>query len=354
MNRCRSGAMERKKTMANGRRAVPSLKFNGKNVDTSLAPYLKSVTYTDVACGDSDTVSISLQNIDMKWLKGWYPVKGDKISASIALKDWDKEGEDKKLACGSFILDDISFKGGPLEATFSGIAIPAKDSFKTRERTKTWKDVTVSQIGSEISGRYGLAFQYDAPAIRIKALEQSEKTDSAFLYEVAKTYGLAMKVYRSKIIMFDKGRYEGKKAVTKITRESFIDDGWEYNDTLEGTYTGARISYKNGKNNDEISLYVGLGPENAKGSRILKINETADDAGDARLKAAARVNEANEKTTTLTGTIWAKPKIAAGVTVNVQGLARADGKYFVDKVSTEVSDSGTTMGVEMHKCQKRL
>ena len=57
--------------MSNARKAVPSLSFNGKNVNTSLADYLKSVSYEDVASGNSDAISITLQNIDQKWMNQW-------------------------------------------------------------------------------------------------------------------------------------------------------------------------------------------------------------------------------------------------------------------------------------------
>ena len=52
--------------MSDARKATTTLQFNGKNVDTSLEEYLESVTYTDVASGSSDTLAISLQNIDEK------------------------------------------------------------------------------------------------------------------------------------------------------------------------------------------------------------------------------------------------------------------------------------------------
>ena len=52
--------------MANGRRVSPAVKFNGKNVSTSLAYYLKSMTYEDPASGESDTISIELHNIGMR------------------------------------------------------------------------------------------------------------------------------------------------------------------------------------------------------------------------------------------------------------------------------------------------
>ena len=60
--------------MANPRKTVPDLNFNGKNVNTELEDYLKSVEYTDVASGESDSIKIKLQNISLRWLNGWYPV----------------------------------------------------------------------------------------------------------------------------------------------------------------------------------------------------------------------------------------------------------------------------------------
>lgn len=341
-------------TITKARCAVPSVKFNGKNVDTSLGAYLKSISYTDVACGSSDSLSLSLHNIDMKWLDKWYPKKGDRIDASITFKDWNAVGKHLKLNCGKFILDTIGFTGGPLEASFGALAIPASESFKETERTKVWKEVTIRQIASEIAKRYGLGLAYDGPSIKITKIEQSEKTDSSFLYDVTSSYGLAMKVYRSKIIIFDKGRYEKKKPVTTLRRSSFIDDSWDFSDTLVGTYTGARTSYKNGKNNKEISIFIGLKKEKAKGSRVLRINEQAEDITEAKRKAAAKVNESNEKATTLTGTIWANPKIVSGVTITLADFGKASGKYFVDKVTTTISDGGTIQDIEIHKCQKRL
>lgn len=340
--------------MSSPRSVSTDLSFNGKSVNTSLADYLKEVSYTDVASGSSDSLDIILHNITMKWLNAWYPKKGDQIKAKITFLNWIKEGDKLLLSCGSFILDTINFTGGPLEAKFEALAIPASGSFKTTERTKTWKNITIQNIGKEIAKRYGLKLVYDAPIIKIAAIEQDKKVDSSFLYDLTKAYGLSMKVYSGKIVIFDKGTYEKKKAITTINREDFVDDEWNFNDTLEGTYTGCRISYKSGKNNKEVNVYFGLVKENAKGSRVLRINEQCDDVNEAKYKGAAQVNEANEQATTITGTIFYNPKVVAGVTVNIKGLGKADGKYFVDKVKTTVSDGASTQDVELHKCQKRL
>lgn len=340
--------------MSNARKAVPSLSFNGKNVNTSLADYLQSVSCEDVASGSSDAISITLQNIDTKWLNEWYPSKGDKIAGSIAFKNWEKDGDDRKVNCGTFVLDEIKFSGGPLEARISGLAIPASESFKTRERTKTWKNATIKKIGQEIAGRYKLGLSYSGPNIQITSIEQSDKSDSAFLYDVCQKYGLSMKVFNDKIVIYDQTAQEKKSAKATLSRTSFVDDDWEYTDALEGTYTGARISYKSGQDNKEISVYLGLKAENASGSRVLNITETAEDQNTAYYMAAAKVNKSNEKATTLSGKIWVNPAICAGICVTISGMGKANGKYFVDKSTIEVTDSETTQNVELHKCQKRL
>lgn len=340
--------------MSRARKVEAALRFNGKNVDTSLKDYLESVTYEDVASGSSDTLSVKLHNITKQWMKGWYPKKGDAVEGSIKLLGWDKAGKNEKIFCGHFTLDDINFSGNPMTASFDCVSAPAGESFKTRERNKTWENAAISGIAGEIASRYSLTLSYSGPDIKIKKLEQSEN-DSAFLYGLCKDYGLSMKVYKKKIVIYDQTQMEQKGPACTISMDDFVDNNWEAHDGLYGVYSGARISYKDPDDDKETSIYVGLKAEKEKGSRTLKINQTADSAADARRKAAAQVNLSNEGATTISGTIWPNIKICAGVTVKVTGFGKFNGKYFVDKSTMEISGgSGTSQKIEMHKCQKRI
>lgn len=340
--------------MSDPRKAIANLKFNGKNTKRKLLEYLETITYTDVASGASDQLDLELENINMEWITKWYPHKGDNVEGVITLKNWEKVGNDKTISCGSFTLDSIKFSGGPLKAQFGCVSAPAEKSFSTRERTKPWKDVSMHSVVREIAERYGLGYYYHGPDLKIEYIEQSEKTDSAFLTEICEKYGLSLKIYRSKIVVYDQTEMESKEAVAVIEQKGFIDGKWDYNDELAGTYTGARISYKGEKDEKEISVYLGLKPENEADGRILKINETADNIADAYYKAAAKVNTSNQEATTLSGDIWPNPKICAGATVKITGLGVIDGKYFVDKSTIKIGDSGTKQSIDMHKCQNRL
>lgn len=338
-----------------GRHVEPTLYFNGHNVTEQLKEYLSSVKFVDVVAGSSDSISIDMYNADKIWLTDWYPTKGDEIKGGLIFHDWLEEGKDERLSLGTFIMDSIKFSGGPLSCSFGGLAIPEDQSFKTRQRTQTWEEVTLYEIGSEIAGRYGLSCVYNAPSKYIESIEQTDKTDSDFLYSTVKEYGLKMKVYNRKIVIFDMGNLESQSPVTTLKRTDWVDDGWDYADELEGTYTGAIAKYKSDESSDdEIKITVGNADEGSAKSRVYYLNRRFDNEADAIDKACAAVNEANESMTKITGTVWGKPEIVSGVTVTVEDLGKANGKYLVDKVTTSVSDSGTKQDIEMHKCYRRL
>ena len=340
--------------MSNPRRVEAAFTFNGQNVTSVLNDYLESVTYTDVASGSSDQLDIVLQNIGGEWLGQWYPVKGDKVSGSFTFLNWNSDGDRNILPLGSFTMDEISFSGGPMTAKFGCVAVPNDESFRVLERTKTWKNVTVQGIGQEIASRYGMELKYSGKAIMIKSLEQSDKTDCSFLYEICSDYGLSMKVFAGAITIYDQTEIEQEQPVETIRMDSFIGGRFDYVDTLVGIYTGAKITYKTEKNDKEIKTYVGLKGENDPGSRVLRISETANDQEEAYLKAAAKVNKSNQDATKLSGNIFPNFRICAGVTILVEGMGKADGKYFVDRSVISIDGSGTSQKIEMHKCQARL
>lgn len=350
--------------MSKARSAEPLLWFNGQNVKTSLASVKQEFTYEDVASGNSDTISLKLYNPDMIFLNSWLPKKGDRIVASIAFHNWDRDGDEKGISCGDFLLDQMTMNGGPLTVDIDGISLPTDTSIKRTSRTKTWKSTSVKQIGAEIAKKYNLEFMYDGPDHNIESLEQTDRSDSDFLYELAKKYGVGMKIYKKKIVMYGKNEYEVHPTVLTLSRSSFINDDWEWTDTIDGTYTGGRCSYKttdNKKKNStdrEFSVYcpvTGTKGESDPGARTLKISTQAANLADAIHLISAAVNNENEKATILTGNIWPNPAMVSGIMVRVdESFGKAKGNYFVDDVKTSVTSSGTKMYIKLHRYQNKV
>lgn len=310
-----------------------------------IARQATSFTYTDVASGQSDSVSITLSDIDKEWMGNLMPKRGASLGAKLKLTNWNQEGKNESFNCGTFVLDDISYSGRPLRCVLGGVSVPAMDDFKSLTRTKTWKKTTIKEIASEIAKRAGVSLYYSADTIKIVELEQSKQTDSAFLYSLCEKYGLAMKVFNKKIVIFDIVAYEEKKAVVTLKETDILS--WSYNSTIEGTYTGVKLDYTNPDSNKTISVKIG------SSGRMYTMNTQASSKFDAELQAEAKVNAANRKIETMTITIVANTKIVASQCVEVSGLGKIDGKYYIDKIKHSVG-SGYTMQLTMHRVQDAI
>ncbi len=334
--------------MAEARRAEVEITYEGKNITTPINEYLESYTYEDIASGESDRIKISLHDIGKQWMDEWMPSKGDRVSSTLVLRNWDADGTEERLYCGEFEVDDMSFSGRPLKCEIGAVSIPRDEPFNAQLRTKTWEGITVRQIAQEIAGRAGVELYYEAEDIPVEIIEQNEETDCKFLYSVCGDYGLAMKVYASKIIIFDEETYEGRASVRSIDEKDM--SGWSYNSTMAGTYTGAAIRFTDPNDEEEYSVMIG------GGSRILEINENTDSIEDAERKGIARLNEENKKAVTMEITMKTDMKVLAGTCIDVTGLGgKISGKYYVDKASTKKSGSGTCQTkLELHRVVPRI
>lgn len=323
------------------RRAEVDLVWNGAAVTSKMVGTKTEVTYTDPASGEADGLDIAIQDRGRQWTTAWLPAAGDTLTASIKVTDWEREGDNRILPCGFFILDNFDFSGWPVTGTISGVSVPADGSFRATERTKTWENVTVQEIGKEIAKRAGIALVWDVEgaAPPVASIEQSEQTDCDFFADLCDAYGLAMKVYAQKIVVYDREAYKKKDPVAKISETDL--QAWNWSKTLAGTYTGGEYAYTDPKTEEEILVTVGAG------ARILKQSGKADNRADAERKITAAVNKANHGATKLTATIMGNAALVASQCVTVVGLGRLSGKYFIDGIAHHVGGSGYTMDLEM-------
>jgi len=315
------------------RRAYPTVYYNGVDISATVDKYLQSFQFTDPASGESDSLSLTLGNWDGRWLSSWFPDKGATLDARVHAYHWTKPGEILRLQCGRFLLDEISFSGIPDVITMGGVSTPADEAFKTTKRTKTWEDVTVDQIALDIATRYKLALVYDAPTIKVEAIEQSGETDSAFLEKICKDYGLSLKVYNNKLVVFDREEYKKKPPVKTIDKGEMLN--YTFNTTLTETYTGGELVYTN-QDGEEVTYKTGSGP------RILKSNESASNAAEAKRKLDAAIANANHGESTISFSTIGQPLLFAGQVIKITGLGRANSTYYIDKLTHSVGDAYTT------------
>lgn len=329
------------------RRADVAVTYNGKNATVQLAPLLASFTYKDVASGSSDSISMELNDRDQKWINGWFPKKGDKIKPTIRTFNWDGEGTTDKLPCGTYTIDTFSFRGGPIRLTMDGLALPSTSGFKTTDRSHTYKKTTLKAIGQKVASRAGLKLHYSAKTIKVEKVEQDNQPDCTFYSELLTKYGLAMKLYSNKLVVFDEATYEAKKVVATLTPKDF-DPNWSWDTSLAGTYTGVKYKYTNSDKKKTYTVTAG------KGKRILKCSEPAQNLSEAATIALAALNNANKGTTTMSITMRSNRKIIATSCVQINGLGKLSGKYFVEEVTHTLGDGGYKMKLALRKVEQRI
>lgn len=319
--------------MIKGRSVALDVTYNNAPFAGQVGGEIESMTYIDSASDNSDSIDITLDAQDSKWLNGWMPNKGATLNPCIIGSDWEKDGDTRTIRCGLFILDDISFSDTPSAMQIGGVSKPSDTNFSELEREYVWKNISVKRIGETIAARYGLSFSYDADDYDIECDEQ-DGTDSSYYNGLCKRYGLILKVYAKSLWVYDRERYKEKREVATINRTQIKKGSFSYTTTLSGTYTGGYFDYTDPDKDCDISCSVG------GGTRTKSVSRRATSVYDASVQLCAEINNANHGQTKIKFALDGAWAISAGNNIQLSGYGVLDGKYFVDKVTHKVSRNG--------------
>jgi len=307
----------------------------GVNITQDIAPYLKSFTFNDNE-GESDDIQIDLEDRNRKWQGPWLPKKGDKISASIELRNWYKEGSTAKLNCGTFFVDDVSFKGPPDTVSIKALSVPFTKGGKDTKKTKAWTNATLQGILTEVAKEAGLKLVYDAPTFLYDRVEQDKKTPLAFAKSLAKREGLATKVTKEQLIVYDELKYEQKGTVRTITRGEDDVVSYDFKESAaEEQYAKVELSYLDSKTKKNIKYVYNV--PGVKEGPTLKINKRAKNLDEAKRWAQKEARNKNKGSKSGKITLMGHEKLVQGVTVVIKNFGAFDGKYFIESSSHKVT-----------------
>lgn len=329
--------------MVKTRRVALELMYNNVSLKEQV-PDIESLTYTDVAADNSDSLDITIDATEDKWLHDWFPEKWARIVTEIRGENWEKEGDSKRIPCGSFVLDDVQYQDAPNVLQLGGVSKPADSDFSELDRETVWKNTSIRRIGQTIADHYGLGFAYDGPDYDIDGDEQ-DGPDSTYYNDLCKRYGLVLKVYDSRLWVYDREQYKEKKPVKTFHREDFSPGSFRYATTLYGTFTGGQFTYTDPETDRDIECSIG------GGKRIKRINRRASSEQDALAQLCAELNNANHGATTIGFTTDGAWELSASDCIGLSGFGKLDGKYFVDRIIHQVS-GGLTSQVEASRVEE--
>ncbi len=315
------------------RKASIEVTYQGTDITKDVTNSLISFSANDNAAYNADDISIILEDRSLKWLKEWWPERGDILKVKLKTENWFKKGS-QALDLGAFLLDEPSYSSPPSQITLSGISTPADGNFSETARDKAWKKVDIKTIAQEISGRYGLKLIFDSkinPIIERK--DQNKTADMVFLNDLCKKYGLAFKVTDSTIAIFDFSVYEAKTPTKTIDRTG----GMVKSFTIQtGTgYTACQVTSSN-SNNKTLKYKFQDPSKKGQKEKLLEKSEDVRSQAEAQIVAKAALREANKEEIRVSLTIVGDPDITAAMTIKLKNFGKIDGDYFIDKINYTV------------------
>ena len=311
----------------------------GAGTGTDIGLSIESLTYVDNAADDSDSIDLTLDAQDSKWLWGWMPQKGATLYPRLLGHDWERPGDERAMDCGLFVVDDVNYSDTPTTLQLGGVSKPSDSNFSETDRKVTWKNTSIKRIGQTIAARYGLGFTYDAEDYDIECDEQ-DGADSSYYNTLCQNYGLVLKVYARRLWVYDREKYKAKRAVRTFDRSQIRPGSFGYTTTLSGTYTGGYFNYTDADKDIDIECSVG------GGSHTKSVNRRATSVYDASVQLCAELNSANHGTVKLRFGVDGDWRVSAGNCIALTGFGNLNGKYFVDKVTHKVSSNGLTTDFE--------
>jgi phage protein D len=320
------------------------INWNGKNITADISPYISSVNYTDKEEGESDEINITLDDTEGLWSGDWYPTEGDTIELYLGY-------EDKLMNCGLFQVDEITFTGPPHQLEVKGIAAGISQSLRTRN-SKAFEEQTLKQIAQYFCKKHGLTLVDNTKSmlsqINMDRKTQEEKTDLAFLSELATEYGFIFSVRGNQLIFTSYYELDNADSVKEIDRNQI--SSYSIKEKTYDTYASAKISKRNSNQSVLVEWKEDYNGTRTK-SDVLVIDGKASTTKQAEVKVKAGLWNKNKfKQSGSVNDLPGDPELVSGINFDLTGFGYMSGKYHITVSSHSISGDGAyTTSLEIRK-----
>lgn len=315
------------------------VKYNNRDITRNISSSTISVRYDDSYSGESDTISLTFENRDLRWLKSWFPAKGDLMEVEIRF-------EGIRLPCGEFEVDTIEVAGPPDRVTLKGIGVKF-DSNLREERTESWESVRLSEIVEAVASFAGMGSYIElAEDLELERVEQNRQSSLNFLKELAKEYDVSFKATNNTLYFISTGLLESRPA-TYIMRRRWCSN-YSFRDKSRDIYRGVLLECLDPESGEKRE-YKEEWDCPRESASYLKVNKPFSSEGEAAALARGLFREHNGKEQTGSISCAGNAKLLSGMILEVKEWGEFDGLYMIEKSSHNVSRSGYSTTVELTK-----
>lgn len=276
---------------------------------------------------------------------------GAGISASIIRKNFNSDGKDMVLDCGTFNVDTVQINGPPSKITIKATSLANTSTVRAVKKNRAWEKISLKQIAESIAKQNGLScyFSGDYDPIYDRK-EQVDESDICFLQGLCKAAGISLKVTNGTIILFNEAQYEKKDPVQTFELGKANILTYSLSDgTSDTTYSSCHVSYTDSKTGKTIEYTYTPRKDNPGTGEVLEINEKVSDREEARKLAMKRLRQKNKNRFSVSLKVIGDPLCVSGNTVEIKGFGDFDGKYIISQAVHTVSN-GYTTSLKMRRC----
>lgn len=305
---------------------TPSFKIlaNDRDVTDHIQKNLIALNFKDEAGILSDEITLEVAGEFRR------PKYQDKLKVWIGYK------ESGLWYCGDFCVQSSERTQHSTNITATGVDF--SNTLKEK-KSRSWEKLSLKEVVEKIAKEHQLGFQAEFEEAKIVYLAQSDESDLSFLKRLAKEYGAMFSIKDNKILFLYKKESE-KLPVAKVNLLEAISFSIKHsNKTI---YLSARAIWHDTKENKSKEVVVG------NGMPQLRIESAFKNSSDAKLKAQAKLKNANSGSISGRLSIYGS-KIYAGGLLELNNAGSDNGVYQINSVNHTLSVDGFITDVWFEK-----
>lgn len=329
------------------RRAWLEISLAGADITKDIAPFLISFSYEDNRSGEADSISVTLEDIDGRFLGDWFPKKNSIIEAAIKVEGWEKQGDIAALKCGTFELDEIEATQGTL--TMKGVSAPVTSGGRREKITRTWEKAYLKTIAQDVAKKAGLKLKYTAlENPYFGRIDQKQESSLTFLSQTVHKAGLAIKIVNGNVAIYNEVDAEKEAAAFTVERTGGYVTGWNFRTQSVDTYKACEVTYFDAKTKTTYKGTAAASGEDDPSGQVLRIsNERVESSAEAIRLAEKKLRDSNKREVTGRLDCVGNTQMLDGVVIAVAGFGTFDGKYRIAKSTHTVDSGGYTTSVDL-------
>ena len=319
--------------------------YNQRDITADLSPFLVGLSWTaDLDGKEADSLEISVEDTDARWMSGWYPRKGDTLDLQIGYHGG------VLLYCGSFEIDEIGLDGPPSKVDIKALAAAVMKPLRTH-KGHAYENTTLAGVVRAVADRHRLQVVGEIEDIPVRRVTQAHEQDLKFLRRLAAEYGYAFNVRGNKLTFVALEALRAGPAV-RVLRPADVGR-YSFRDQIKDTPAHASVKHHDPATKATVTYSLdaeGAVVPRTSADTLKHANKRAESPKQAKAKAKAALRRAQDKATVCAITMWGTTNLVAGVNVELEGWGQLSGRYQVARSTHRISRAdGYTTELELRR-----